>query len=121
MLLVLSPSKTQDFHGRSYPHFTLPVQLEQSRQLVDRLRQLDVEQLGALMQISDRLARANWQRYQDFRLPFDLENARQALLVFKGDVYDGIGVERYSEAEFFLPRSTCAFSPAFTACCGRWT
>ena len=51
------------------------------------------------MKISDKLAELNYQRFQDFETPFTPDNAKQALLVFKGDVYRGMNVEDYSEEE----------------------
>ncbi len=97
MLMVISPAKTLDYAGADYSHFTQPAVLAQSKQLVNELRNYDREQLSKLMKISDKLAELNHQRYQDFQLPFTADNAKQALLVFKGDVYKGIRVEEYDE------------------------
>ncbi len=97
MLMVISPAKTLNYAGADYPHFTQPAVLAQSKQLVDELCNYDQEQLSKLMKISDKLAELNHQRYQDFQVPFTADNAKQALLVFKGDVYRGIRVEEYDE------------------------
>ena len=78
----------------------MPVLLEETRHLVDQLKPMNVRQIAALMKINDRLAKLNWQRYQDFKLPFDLQNARQALLAFRGDVYNQIATNTYHEADF---------------------
>lgn len=100
MILIISPSKTQDFKSRPYPRFTVPVMLEQSQQLIDALKDLNPQQIAGLMGVSDKLAQLNWQRFQDFTVPFDLENAKQALLVFKGDVFSPIDVEAYTDEDF---------------------
>jgi len=100
MLLVISPSKTQNFDCRPHGPHTMPVLLEETRHLVDQLKPMNVRQIAALMKINDRLAKLNWQRYQDFKLPFDLQNARQALLAFRGDVYNQIATNTYHEADF---------------------
>ncbi|MEM8503921.1 MAG: peroxide stress protein YaaA [Cyanobacteria bacterium P01_D01_bin.1] len=97
MLMVISPAKTLDYEGANYPHFTQPAVIEQSQQLVDELQNYSREQLSKLMKISDNLADLNYQRYQDFQTPLTPNNAKQALLVFKGDVYKGIHVEEYDE------------------------
>lgn len=97
MLMVISPAKTLDYAGAGYPHFTQPAVLGQSEQLVKELRSYDQAQLSKLMKISDKLAQLNYQRYQDFQTPFTPENAKQALLVFDGDVYKGIHIEDYDE------------------------
>lgn len=99
MMLLISPSKTLDFKGRPYPHYTLPVLLAQSRLLIDKLKKLNPAQVGELMGISEKLALLNWQRYQDFATPLTLNNARQSLLAFKGDVYSGLAAETFSAAD----------------------
>jgi cytoplasmic iron level regulating protein YaaA (DUF328/UPF0246 family) len=99
MILVISPSKTMTFEGPQYPDFTLPALLDQSRQLVEVLKKLSPPQIGKLMHVSDKLAQLNWQRYQDFTIPFNPGNARQALLAFKGDVYSGLGAKTFSDTD----------------------
>ncbi len=42
------------------------------------------------MQISEKLAKLNQQRFKDWNVPFSTENAKQAVLAFTGDVYDGL-------------------------------
>ncbi len=100
MLIVISPSKTQNFDCRPHRQHTIPILLEESRHLASQLKRMSVQDIATLMKISDRLARLNWQRYQDFKLPFDLENARQALLAFRGDVYNQITTNTYHDADF---------------------
>ncbi|MBU0966081.1 MAG: peroxide stress protein YaaA [Proteobacteria bacterium] len=100
MLLIISPAKTQDFNVRNYPHCTVPVLLKQSRLLIDLLRQLSAAELGRLMKISPKLSELNRQRYEDFHPPFELSNARQALLAFRGDVYSGIDADHYGDEDF---------------------
>lgn len=99
MLMVISPAKTLDYSGADYPHFTTPAVLEQSEALIQELRTYDPPKLSSLMKISDKLANLNYERYQDFQTPFTAENAKQALLVFKGDVYKGIQVENYDDED----------------------
>ena len=93
MILVISPSKTMDFPAQHYPNHTLPEMVEQSRRLIEGLKKLTPSQVGELMGISEKLAQLNWQRYQDFSLPFSPDNARQAIFAFKGDVYSGVAAD----------------------------
>jgi len=97
MLMVISPAKTLDYSVPDYPEFTQPVVLEQSQQLVRELRSYEPAQIASLMKVSEKLADLNYGRFQDFQTPFTPENAKQALLVFKGDVYKGIQAENYSD------------------------
>ena len=100
MLMVISPAKTLDFSSRADADFTVPECLENSQVLVDQLRQLGPEELGALMQISPKLSALNYQRYQAFEQPFTLDNAKQALLAFQGDVYKGMDTAIYEQEDF---------------------
>ena len=45
------------------------------------------------MGLSDKLGALNYERYQAWQRPFSPENAKQALLAFKGDVYQGLDAE----------------------------
>lgn len=101
MLLVLSPSKTLD--TEHWPQTTIasqPDMLPDSKLLVKELRKYTPAKLKALMGISDKLAKLNVQRYRDFKTPFTKDNAKQALLIFKGDVYEGMDVDHYRKEDF---------------------
>jgi hypothetical protein len=104
MITILSPSKTQDFADDSFDlnqiGFTAPALLQESGKLVEELRGKSVEDIGRLMSVSDKIASLNYERYQNFSMPFSPENARQALLAFKGDVYTDIAIHEYSEEDF---------------------
>ena len=100
MLLIISPSKTQSFDAYGPDSHSLPALLEHTCQLIEYLRELDVNQIGDLMKTSSKLSQSSWQSFQDFQVPFTAENAKQALLAFKGDVYSGMRVEQYSEKDF---------------------
>lgn len=101
MLAVLSPSKTLDFETPPLiAVHTMPDFLPESQKLIKELRRYSPEKLSGLMGISDKLAAFNVARYRDFHLPFTAANAKQALMAFKGDVYEGIDVESYSKADF---------------------
>ena len=101
MLMVISPSKTLDFESRpvtanhSFPEFS-----DQSEILVTSLKKYSSDGLSELMGISPKLAELNRRRFADWSLPFLPENARPAVLAFKGDVYEGLQAETFSENEF---------------------
>ena len=92
MLLLLSPAKSLDYDTPlppKLPH-TLPVFSEQPLELIEVLRRQSPQQLSELMGISDKLAALNVARYEAFSPRFTATNARQALLAFNGDVYEGL-------------------------------
>ena len=90
MLAIISPSKTQDFSSCHVNNFSKVRQLTQTQELVDILKDKTQAQISKLMMLSDNLSKLNFDRFQTFKTPFSLDNAKQALLAFKGDVYNGI-------------------------------
>lgn len=91
MLFLLSPAKTLDYESPlpELPH-TLPAFAADSARLIAVLRRKSPQQLATLMGISDPLAALNVARYQAWSPKFTARNARQAVLAFDGDVYDGL-------------------------------
>ena len=91
MFIVLSPAKSLDEspapagYGHSEPGF-----LYDTEQLLKKTRRLKPRDLKKLMGISDKLAELNHERYQQLEPPFTPENAKQAALMFNGDVYAGL-------------------------------
>ncbi|EPS2040363.1 MULTISPECIES: peroxide stress protein YaaA [Citrobacter] len=101
MLILISPAKTLDYQSPlATTRHTLPELLDHSQQLIHVARQLSAPQIGKLMGISDKLADLNATRFHDWQPDFTPENARQAILAFKGDVYTGLQAETFSEADF---------------------
>jgi len=101
MLAVISPAKTLDFDSACPSHSsTQPEFLAEAADLIRVLRQKTQPQLMELMGISQDLASLNHQRYQAWQPPFTEDNARSALFAFKGDVYTGFELDKYSEKDF---------------------
>ena len=100
MLIVVSPAKTLDYESPLVTsRFTQPELLDHSAALITRARQLSPDQIASLMKVSDKLAGLNAARFAEWQPDFTPANARQALLAFKGDVYTGLAVEDFSEAD----------------------
>jgi cytoplasmic iron level regulating protein YaaA (DUF328/UPF0246 family) len=70
--------------------FTQPEFLNRSKKLIETSRKFSVPELMDFMEISEKLAELNHQRFRDWTLPFTDRNAKQAVLAFTGDVYDGL-------------------------------
>ena len=93
MKIVISPAKSLQLDGvLPAVEFTQPVFLNEAVQVNTVLRKKSVKALGALMGISENLSNLNWQRNQEFQLPFRPTNARPAVYTFSGDVYQGLDV-----------------------------
>lgn len=101
MLVVVSPAKNLDYESPLVTsEFSQPELLDHAQELIERCRQLSPQQIGSLMKISDKLSGLNADRYAAWNMPFDTDNARQALLAFNGDVYTGLDAQSFSEADF---------------------
>ena len=91
MKIVISPAKSLDFESvLPTDTFSQPQFLEASQKLNSVLVKKKPKALQDLMSISQNLAELNWQRNQDFKVPFTAENARPAVYAFNGDVYQGL-------------------------------
>ena len=99
MLAIISPSKTQDFSQCDIDIFSQTRQIESSNELIGILKNKSKYQIAKLMSISDKLSELNFDRFQNFQLPFTLKNAKQAILAFKGDVYNGINAPELSHED----------------------
>jgi len=103
MLAVISPAKTLDFETKpTTSQFTIPEMLNYSEKLAGKLKQLSREDISELMGISPSLTDLNFERFRLWSLPFTPENAKQAILAFNGDVYDGLDAASLSEKELSL-------------------
>ena len=109
MIIVLSPAKSLDYE--TPPHVkkhTLPEFVDEAAELIDGLKKLSPQQIGSLMRISDPLAQLNFQRYADWSPRFGTHNAKQAMLAFNGDVYEGFDAKSLSASRSRLRAESCA-------------
>ncbi|QYX47229.1 peroxide stress protein YaaA [Pseudomonas tussilaginis] len=101
MLTVISPAKTLDYDTPPVTQrYTQPQYLDDSQELIVQLRELSPAQISELMHLSDKLAGLNTARFGSWTPAFSPDNAKQALLAFKGDVYTGLDAESLSEDDF---------------------
>lgn len=99
MLLLLSPAKKLDYDTpvRTTLH-TQPMFVEQAAELIAVLREKSAAEVAALMSLSDALVELNVARYAEWEPHFDTQTARQAVLAFNGDVYEGLQAPELSDA-----------------------
>lgn len=91
MLIVISSAKILDFNPHRIAHdYTQPVFLNQSEQLMGSLRKLRPKEISELLDVNSSIAALNFERYANWHVPFTPENAKQAILTFKGEVYRGL-------------------------------
>ena len=100
MLTLISPAKTLDFEtAPTTRRATQPEFIEQAASLVDDARKMAPQDIALLMGGSDAIADLNHHRFMNWSAPFSLDNAKQAVLAFKGDVYTGLEAETLSADE----------------------
>lgn len=101
MTIIISPAKTQDFSAHTTTNiFSEPAFLNESLKLVKALKKQSPQQIASLMSVSDKIAELNYDRFKKFKTPFTPDNAKQALLAFKGEVYTDIDVDNYTKEDF---------------------
>lgn len=106
MLVVISPAKTLDYENSAPTgEFTVPELVEHSRELIDVCRALTPADIASLMSVSDKIAGLNAARFASWSPEFSLENAKQALFAFRGDVYTGLDADTLSADELGYAQS----------------
>lgn len=101
MLMVISPAKTLDYETPpATRRYTQPECLDDAQALINQLVTLSPADIAKLMGVSDKIAGLNAARFASWSPDFTPENAKQALLAFKGDVYTGLAAEDFDDADF---------------------
>lgn len=100
MFMLISPAKTLDFETPpGVSTHSQPAFQKESQALIKNLRRFSPAELASLMKLSDALATLNVTRYQEWSLPFTIDNSKQAVLSFAGDVYEGLDASSLSAAD----------------------
>jgi len=94
MKIIISPAKKLAYDNLINKGTSISF-LEETNYLVKELKTYSLSDIKNLMNLSDKLAQLNWQRFQDW----NTENVGQALFIFNGDVYQGLKAETLSDIE----------------------
>ncbi len=91
MKIVLSPAKSLNFE-RELPinRNTQPAFLDTTEKINKKLSRITKKGLSELMDISEKLADTNYERYKEFEPEHKAGNSRPAIYAFDGDVYTGL-------------------------------
>lgn len=93
MKIIISPAKSLNFEEKAATQqFSQPMFLQEAERLNRLLKKKSARSLSKLMSISPTLGQLNYERNQEWELPFDLDNAKQAIYAFTGEVYRGIDI-----------------------------
>ncbi|MFP4023261.1 MAG: peroxide stress protein YaaA [Thiohalospira sp.] len=103
MIIIISPAKTLDYKNKVQTNkYSQPKFLKESQELVNEFKKFSHKELSQLMDINPDLAQLNYERYFQWGLPFNLSNAKQALLAFKGQVFVGLDAKSLSENDLLF-------------------
>lgn len=91
MKIVISPAKSLNFETPAPTQtYSQPIFLKQAERLSKILKKKSARSLSKLMSISPALGQLNYERNQNWHLPFTPENAKQSVFAFTGEVYRGL-------------------------------
>ncbi|MCG8412328.1 MAG: peroxide stress protein YaaA [Bacteroidales bacterium] len=106
MIVIISPAKTLDFKTHSSTRrFSIPDLLDDSQILIQELKKLNPTDIMKLMKVNSEIATLNFERNLSWRLPFTLDNAKQALLAFKGQVFVGLDANTLTEDDLIFAQN----------------
>lgn len=107
MKIVISPAKSLDFTTvLPTKKFTEPSFLKEAQIINKVVKEKSPQELSKLMNISDKLGELNWQRNQEWKVPFTIKNARPAIYAFNGDVYTGLDAYTLSKEKIMKLQDT---------------
>lgn len=91
MKIVISPAKSLDLDSKiPTDKHTEACFLKEAERLNKILKKKSRKSLSKLMNISDSLANLNYERNQEWSLPFTTANARPSIYTFSGQVFQGL-------------------------------
>lgn len=100
MKLVISPAKSLNYESELPTSLnTQSCFLSEAQLLNSLLKKKSAKTLSELMQISPNLGQLNYERNQEWAIPFTSKNARPAIYAFNGDVYRGIDAYTIPESK----------------------
>ena len=93
MKILISPAKSLNLTSEiPFDRFTNPIFSKQTSVIISKLKEMSVNSLGSLLGVSEKLAKLNWNRNQNFNLTYNIESDssfRPCIYTFDGDVYSG--------------------------------
>ena len=100
MKLVISPAKSLNYDSDlPTPLSTDSCFLGEAQKLNTLLKKKSAKALSELMHISPNLGQLNYERNQEWEIPFTTQNARPAIYAFNGDVYRGLDAYTIEESK----------------------
>jgi hypothetical protein len=106
MITIISPAKTLDFKSEVQTSInSQPGFLHDSKILMKELVKLNPKDIVRLMKVNNDIANLNFERNLSWKTPFTTDNAKQALLAFRGQVYVGLDAKTLSEDDLVFAQN----------------
>jgi cytoplasmic iron level regulating protein YaaA (DUF328/UPF0246 family) len=101
MKILVSPAKKLDLSDENYSlESTDSIFLKQSETIMNSLSSLSVLEISKLMKLSNNLSILNYERNKNWKLPISKKEGKQALLSFKGEVYQSMRIGEFNTSDF---------------------
>ena len=101
MVTLISPSKTLNFDDNNSCNLNTDCRLiNHTSELHKILVNYSINDLKDLMNVSDKIAELNYNRFKHWEEPSKSDSSKQAIYAFKGDVYSGLDAESILENKF---------------------
>ena len=103
MIIILSPSKTiKQSDIKEVSDYSLPIFQSKSEKLVNKIKKLKPKEIASLMNVSSKLAEQTYDKFQFWNSYHSLDNSKQAILSFRGEVYTGLDANTLSDSELLF-------------------
>ena len=107
MKVLLSPAKSLDFKSQLPTEKNTSLCFEKEAEYLNSiLKRKSPKELSDLMGISSKIADLNYERNNNWSLPFNKKNSRQAVYAFSGDVYRGLDAYSIDDNKIDFMQST---------------
>ncbi len=98
MKILISPSKTLNFDDFNTPGLSSDCRLlSHTSELHKILVQYSIDGIQDLMNVSEKIAEINFNRFKNWENPSSSSKSKQAIFAFKGDVYSGLDADSISQ------------------------
>ncbi len=97
MKIIISPAKKLNDRKINLQNTSDIQFLNETKYLIKELQKYSLIEIKKMMNISDKLALLNYERFQNWDL--DSSDVMPAILLFKGDVYKGLKADSFSNEQ----------------------
>ncbi len=99
-MIIISPAKKLNISSENFNFkITKPLFFKKTTKLVKLLKKLKFDELKMLMNVSDSLAKLNFQRFKEFDTNLN-ESIKPAVFLFSGDTFNGLSIRNIDENLF---------------------